>query len=69
MTDNGFLGMVPDYFQDGDVVVIFLGGRIPHIIRRGESDFYELVGESYVHGIMQGKFMESQPKTQMFILS
>jgi hypothetical protein len=68
VTDNGFLGMGPDYLQDGDAVVIFLGARVPHIIRRGESDFYELVGESYVRSIVQGEFMESQLKTQMFIL-
>jgi hypothetical protein len=60
--------MGPDNLRDGDLVVIFPGGRVPHIIREVESGLYELIGESYVQGIMKGEFMESQPKTRTFVL-
>ena len=68
LTDNGYLGMGPRYLQEGDIVVIFLGAGLPHIIREAESGLYELVGEAYVQGVMQGEFMESEPKPETFIL-
>ena len=60
--------MGSDYLQEGDLLVIVLGARIPHIIREVGSGIYELVEEAYVEGIMQGEFMESKPKTQTFNL-
>lgn len=66
LRENDFLGMGPDYLQEGDLVVIFLGARVPHIVREVEGGIHELVGECYVHGILNGEFIESQPKTQTF---
>jgi hypothetical protein len=60
VTDNYYLGLGPDYLQKGNLVVIFLGGLVPHIIREVEDGFFELVGECYVHGMMKGESMESQ---------
>jgi hypothetical protein len=68
LTDNGYLGMGPKYLKDGDLVVIFCGAHIPNIIREVGAGRYELVGDAYVQGIMNGEFMESEPKTQTFIL-
>ena len=35
---------------------------MPYIIRRLENKRYWLVGEAYVHGVMDGEIMEENPK-------
>lgn len=45
-TGNGFMGCVPTGTRVGDVVVIFLGAKVPFILRKYEDyDRYYLVGE------------------------
>lgn len=56
---NGFLGLAPTECRVGDSIVVFEGGRVPLIIRpHGEN--WELVGESYVHGMMAGEHFDSR---------
>lgn len=40
--------------QPGDIVCVLFGAQVPFILRRKDSR-YQLVGESYVHGIMYGE--------------
>ncbi len=41
----------------GDVVCLLRGGDVPFVLRRLSSGngCYQLIGEAYVHGIMQGE--------------
>jgi len=41
----------------GDVVVVLLGGSVPHILRPQpeKPGFYSVIGECYVDGIMDGE--------------
>jgi hypothetical protein len=55
---QGHVGMGPPDTQPGDKICIFFGSRFPHVIRPGEAGRYRLVGEAYVHGIMDGEIME-----------
>lgn len=55
ITDHGFLGMAPDDSKPGDVVCVFQGGEVPFVLRPKENDQWELIGECYLHGIMEGK--------------
>jgi hypothetical protein len=59
-TGKRYLGWVPRAAVAGDIICIFAGGEVPFIIRplEGHSDYYELVGECYIHGIMQGEAMQ-----------
>lgn len=58
-TDNGRLGLGPDDCQAGDVVVLFLGGHTPFVIRRNDGKAtYSFIGESYVQGLMDGEALE-----------
>ena len=41
----------------GGVVAILTGGRVP-IILRPHNDYFEVVGDAYVHGIMDSEAME-----------
>jgi len=54
-TPNNYLGMGPVSTQVGDEVWVLKGARTPFILRRKSSKQYELIGEAYVHGIMDGE--------------
>jgi len=51
---KGYFGLGPAVMQPGDIVCVLFGAQVPFILRRKDSR-YQLVGESYVHGIMYGE--------------
>jgi hypothetical protein len=56
-TEGGRIGLVPANASKGDVVALFTGGRVPIILRPGEGKHYTVIGDAYVHGIMDGEAM------------
>ena len=60
VTENGFMGLVPFCAEAGDRVCIFLGSSTPFLIREKESSSFELVGDAYIHGVMDGEALESK---------
>ena len=56
-TVNGRLGSVRVTTQPGDRICIFLGSRVPHVIRPYGNEEYTLVGPCYLHGVMDGEAM------------
>ncbi|ORY13966.1 heterokaryon incompatibility protein-domain-containing protein [Clohesyomyces aquaticus] len=70
VTKQGFVGIGPVTTLPGDVVGIILGARAPHILRRrcNQEPGYTLLGQAYVHGIMDGEFMGEAGETQSFEL-
>jgi hypothetical protein len=65
---RGFIGLGPMELQAGDIVVIFMGAKLPYILRRYESSRYRLIGEAYVQGIMYGEFMVNVRTPEDFVL-
>lgn len=61
-TSSGRIGIGPTETKLGDVICVLKGARVPFVFRAvPECDgFHELVGEAYVHGIMQGELFEGQ---------
>ncbi|KAI0490358.1 HET-domain-containing protein [Xylaria cf. heliscus] len=61
ITDSGRLCIVPPLTKAGDSVIIPLGSQTPFLIRQrdGESKDigYELIGEAWVEGVMQGEMI------------
>ncbi|KAF2792212.1 HET-domain-containing protein [Melanomma pulvis-pyrius CBS 109.77] len=58
-TDRGYFALVPRGTRLGDRICVFERGHVPFVIRPVEGgEGYELMGECYVHGIMQGEVME-----------
>jgi hypothetical protein len=53
-TIQGHIGLGLDCLWIGDIVCILFGAGVPFILRP-EDDHYLLVGECYVHGIMDGE--------------
>ncbi|KAN0095751.1 heterokaryon incompatibility protein-like protein [Hyaloscypha variabilis] len=63
----GYIGLVPTRAKEGDLVVILCGAVQPFVLRRVGKQ-YELVGEAYVYGIMDGEFMRTNPPVEEFEL-
>jgi hypothetical protein len=71
-TKKGYFGFGPENCKVGDLVVVLAGGNVPYIIRpvthlsdrmRATMDLaskacYTILGDSYVHGIMDGEVFE-----------
>jgi hypothetical protein len=55
--DSGFIGLVPAESKKGDMVYVFMGCSLPLIVRRGNSSYHTLVGESYFHGVTEGELI------------
>ena len=53
-TGNGFIALVPAGAQSGDSVALCKGGKTPVILRPYAST-WKLIGDCYVHGIMDGE--------------
>ncbi len=51
------VGMGPAAMREGDVACILFGGRVPYALRP-HDDHYELIGEYYVYGLMDGEALE-----------
>ena len=65
-TKKGYFGVGPRDTRRGQVVVIFLGGNMPFIVEKQEKH-HCLIGEAYVHGIMDGELMK-KPQLEEFHL-
>lgn len=54
---TGFLGLVPFGTRQGDTIVIIRGADVPFVLRL-RGNFYELIGEAYVQGVMNGEALD-----------
>lgn len=54
---TGWVGLVPYGTREGDLVFVIIGADVPLVLRQLD-DGYELIGEAYVQGIMNGEAME-----------
>jgi hypothetical protein len=57
ITYTGHTGWFPKGGEPGDVVCMFEGSNVPHLLRRPGSSHYKVLGKCYIHGIMYGKAM------------
>ncbi|KAI1172882.1 heterokaryon incompatibility protein-domain-containing protein [Nemania sp. FL0916] len=61
-TEENFLGNGPRRLRENDQVWILAGANVPMVLRPQASGYYQLVGEAYVHGIMNGEVRKDCPK-------
>ena len=56
-TSRGYLGLFPYSAEVGDEVWLLKGARVFHLLKKssGDEGLREFLGESYVHGLMQGE--------------
>jgi len=56
-TTNNYMGLAPVGSMPGDAICVVQGCSIP-LVMRPKGDHWILIGESYVHGIMDGEAMD-----------
>ncbi|KAE9373955.1 HET-domain-containing protein [Stipitochalara longipes BDJ] len=65
VSNDGFIGLVPQDAETGDEIVLLFGLTTPFVVRRQASGHFTLVGECLVHGIMDGEAMEGLPEERV----
>jgi hypothetical protein len=61
VTSRGFIGLAPWNARKEDNVVVLLRGCTPYLLRKiAGKEQYELVGETYVYGIMGGELFDGE---------
>jgi hypothetical protein len=64
ITKKGYFGMGPAQLAEGDQVYILAGGKVPLVLRpvlESQPNTFELVGDCYVHGVMDGEAVTEHP--------
>jgi hypothetical protein len=59
VTDQGYIGLVPACSVLGDEVFLLGGAPVPFVLRRRQVKRYILVGDAYIHGVMEGEITET----------
>lgn len=55
ITTKGHLGLGPKDIKQGDAIAILAGADVPFVLRPVSTEQFEVVGEAYVDGIMDGE--------------
>ena len=66
---SGYIGLGPQAMQLGDLVCILLGASVPFVLCQRMNGSYTLVGDAYVYGIMDGKFVKDDPLVEDFTIA
>jgi hypothetical protein len=56
--EHRYMCLVPQYAEVGDSICVFADCQVPLVVRRRTKETWVLVGESYVHGLMDGEVSE-----------
>ncbi|CZR36157.1 uncharacterized protein FPRO_03583 [Fusarium proliferatum ET1] len=61
-TEKGMIGLAPLLAEAGDQICVLNGGAVPFLLRKGKRlrNGRRLVGECYIHGLMNGEAIQSQ---------
>lgn len=60
VTAGGYLGNVPHGTLVGDKICIVFGSTVPFLLRECSEGYFKLVGECYIHGVMDGEAMKER---------
>jgi hypothetical protein len=72
ISEKGHMGLGPSNAASGDKIAVLFGGKVPYILRKNEYEgsenpeiTWKFLGDSYVHGIMDGEVIESLGKGEV----
>lgn len=69
VTEKGHMGLGPSSMEERDLVYVLAGGQVPFILRPTIiAEGFSLVGESYIHGIMDGEATVLEIKVETIYL-
>lgn len=63
-SERGYIGLGPIGMCRGDSIWILPGADVPFVLRPARDDNFSVVGEAYVHKIMDGEFFEFTKRRQ-----
>lgn len=67
-TETGLYGISNQALQKGDGVWILAGSETPFVLRNRDGNEWLVVGEAYIHGVMEGEATEDLPDSLSNIL-
>jgi len=66
-TEDRYVGLGPKNMQRGDCIASLEGGHVPYILRQvGER--FELIGDCYIHGVMQGEWLDQTRSERIWLI-
>jgi hypothetical protein len=70
VTKKGYMALVPLGTQEGDWVAVFSGAATPHVLRAVTEggDEFQVVGDAYVHGLMDGEAFRAKVRRETIVL-
>lgn len=80
VSKNGYIGLAPPHAEVGDMICVLAGGKMPFIVRALEKSkansksskeletHGRLLGDAYVHGLMDGEAVKTTEKLETFNL-
>lgn len=63
-TKKGYYVLGPAVMEEGDIVCVLFGGKMPFCLRPREKR-YVLVGECYTHGLMKGEAIDMMARNEV----
>ncbi|KAF5263357.1 hypothetical protein FOXYS1_5894 [Fusarium oxysporum] len=69
ITDTGLLGLGHGASKQGDEVWVLAGACVPFLLRKVTNGTHQVVGEAYIHGIMNGEAVVGTKSLQDVILA
>lgn len=57
VTASNSIGLVPKLANVGDEIYLLAGGKFLYVLRP-QGDCYRLIGECYIHGLMDGEALK-----------
>jgi hypothetical protein len=55
---KGYIGLGPLDMKFGDKICLLFGGSVPYVVRPIKRHIFQLVGECFVHGVMDGEVLQ-----------
>lgn len=59
-TKAGRMGLVPATARADDLLYVLFGGQVMYVLREKGAEVFGFVGESYIHGLMDGEIFGSK---------
>jgi hypothetical protein len=65
-TEKGYMGLAPENTEEEDSVFLLQGGKLPFIMRKSGEN-WRIIGDCYIHGIMNGEAFDEERCTTTWI--
>jgi hypothetical protein len=67
VSHRSYFGRAPLQAMKGDIIAVLLGGTV-HFLLRQDGNHYRLIGDCYVHGIMDGELFTPDLTTETIVI-